>query len=128
SAVAAGVPPAFSLPRAADTAGTTENFRPKMHKQSSVLISTITLAISVAAQVGPIDVNQTASEHKHEQEKEKKQKYTCPMHPEVVTENPGNCPKCGMKLVPVAQEKRLAPNNDHMSHQSHTSHQMHQHT
>ena len=25
--------------------------------------------------------------------------YTCPMHPEVVQENPGNCPKCGMKLV-----------------------------
>ena len=27
-------------------------------------------------------------------------KYTCPMHPEVVTTEPGRCPKCGMKLVP----------------------------
>ena len=26
-------------------------------------------------------------------------KYTCSMHPEVVTDAPGNCPKCGMKLV-----------------------------
>lgn len=26
-------------------------------------------------------------------------KYTCPMHPEVVQDNPGDCPKCGMKLV-----------------------------
>jgi nucleoside-diphosphate-sugar epimerase/uncharacterized membrane protein len=26
--------------------------------------------------------------------------YTCPMHPEVVTNEPGNCPKCGMTLVP----------------------------
>jgi len=26
-------------------------------------------------------------------------KYTCPMHPEVVQDSPGNCPKCGMKLV-----------------------------
>ena len=25
--------------------------------------------------------------------------YTCPMHPEVVQDTPGNCPKCGMKLV-----------------------------
>ena len=25
--------------------------------------------------------------------------YTCSMHPEVVQDKPGNCPKCGMKLV-----------------------------
>jgi CopA family copper-resistance protein len=25
--------------------------------------------------------------------------YTCPMHPEVISDKPGNCPKCGMKLV-----------------------------
>jgi hypothetical protein len=28
--------------------------------------------------------------------------YVCPMHPEVVTEEPGNCPKCGMKLLAQA--------------------------
>nr|WP_290997410.1 heavy metal-binding domain-containing protein [Hyphomicrobium sp.] len=26
--------------------------------------------------------------------------YTCPMHPEVVSKEPGTCPKCGMTLVP----------------------------
>lgn len=26
-------------------------------------------------------------------------KYTCTMHPEVVKDNPGKCPKCGMPLV-----------------------------
>ena len=25
--------------------------------------------------------------------------YTCPMHSEVVKDAPGDCPKCGMKLV-----------------------------
>ncbi|MEO6584658.1 MAG: heavy metal-binding domain-containing protein, partial [Ferruginibacter sp.] len=25
--------------------------------------------------------------------------YTCPMHPEIHSTKPGNCPKCGMKLV-----------------------------
>lgn len=27
------------------------------------------------------------------------QKYTCSMHPEVVSDTPGKCPKCGMDLV-----------------------------
>lgn len=26
-------------------------------------------------------------------------KYTCSMHPDVVQDKPGNCPKCGMALV-----------------------------
>lgn len=25
--------------------------------------------------------------------------YTCPMHPEVTSSKPGQCPKCGMALV-----------------------------
>ena len=25
--------------------------------------------------------------------------YTCPMHPEVSSDKPGKCPKCGMDLV-----------------------------
>jgi hypothetical protein len=25
--------------------------------------------------------------------------YTCVMHPEVKSDKPGNCPKCGMELV-----------------------------
>jgi len=28
-------------------------------------------------------------------------KYTCPMHPEIVREGPGTCPKCGMALEPM---------------------------
>ena len=39
------------------------------------------------------------------------QKYTCPMHPEVITDHPGNCPKCGMKLVPIKEKKRRTPIN-----------------
>lgn len=27
--------------------------------------------------------------------------YTCPMHPEIVEEEPGSCPICGMDLVPM---------------------------
>ena len=31
-----------------------------------------------------------------------KAKYTCPMHPEILRDAPGDCPLCGMALVPVA--------------------------
>ena len=31
--------------------------------------------------------------------------YTCPMHPEVISTEPGRCPKCGMNLVPTAAPK-----------------------
>ena len=27
-------------------------------------------------------------------------KYTCPMHPEIEQDHPGQCPKCGMTLEP----------------------------
>ncbi len=29
-----------------------------------------------------------------------KAEWTCPMHPEIVRDSPGNCPKCGMALEP----------------------------
>lgn len=41
--------------------------------------------------------NEKKADHKqHEQEKVL---YTCSMHPEIIREQPGNCPICGMKLV-----------------------------
>jgi Cu(I)/Ag(I) efflux system membrane fusion protein len=30
--------------------------------------------------------------------------YTCSMHPQVVQDHPGNCPICGMKLVPLRKQ------------------------
>lgn len=32
------------------------------------------------------------------------QQWTCPMHPEIVRSEPGNCPICGMKLKPKAPQ------------------------
>ena len=35
-------------------------------------------------------------------------KYTCVMHPEVVSDKPGKCPKCGMELVPMKPKSRAS--------------------
>ena len=37
-------------------------------------------------------------------------RYTCPMHPEVISDRPGACPKCGMALEPMVPALSDAPN------------------
>ncbi|MEX1661529.1 heavy metal translocating P-type ATPase [Thioclava sp. 15-R06ZXC-3] len=36
--------------------------------------------------------------------------YTCPMHPEIVRDHPGDCPKCGMALEPMNPSADAGPN------------------
>jgi hypothetical protein len=38
-------------------------------------------------------------------------KYTCPVHPEIVQDMPGKCPKCGMKLI---EQKDMSKGEMHM--------------
>jgi Cu(I)/Ag(I) efflux system membrane fusion protein len=40
------------------------------------------------------------------------QLYTCPMHPAIVQDHPGECPICGMTLVPKAQVTSPRPGAD----------------
>ncbi|WP_157119319.1 HAD-IC family P-type ATPase, partial [Azohydromonas lata] len=37
--------------------------------------------------------------------------YTCPMHPEIRQDHPGNCPKCGMTLEPLLPDLDAADEN-----------------
>lgn len=53
--------------------------------------------------------------------------YRCPMHPEVVQQTPGTCPKCGMQLVPDAPAPQAEPAAEGMQHQHHQHHGHHGH-
>jgi FtsP/CotA-like multicopper oxidase with cupredoxin domain len=47
--------------------------------------------------------------------------YSCPMHPEVVSDVEGKCPECGMKLMPVAAGASEPGAHDHAHHHSHST-------
>jgi Heavy metal binding domain len=82
-----------------------------VQKAIFILISAIAFATSGAM----AQLQQPDQEHEHEQEKVK---FTCPMHPEVVKDHPGKCPKCGMTLVPMQKEKRSTPDFERIREQA----------
>lgn len=41
-----------------------------------------------------------------------KQQYTCGMHPEIISDEPGYCPICGMKLTPIHQDAASSGEKD----------------
>jgi membrane fusion protein, copper/silver efflux system len=48
-----------------------------------------------------------------------KVRYHCPMHPNYISDKPGNCPICGMKLVPIEPEPKPEPaQQPHAGHES----------
>jgi Cu(I)/Ag(I) efflux system membrane fusion protein len=50
------------------------------------------------------------AEHAGAQEK---QLWTCAMHPQIIEDHPGQCPICGMNLVPVKQPAAPPPATEH---------------
>ena len=57
-----------------------------------ILILTTALLMGVAGVFAQTKVDHKGAPHA-------KVVYTCPMHPEVISDKPGKCPKCGMTLV-----------------------------
>lgn len=59
------------------------------------------------------------NDHAHDGSEAEAKKFTCPMHPEIRAEEPGDCPKCGMHLIP---EIEVAAHADH-NHHAHAVHE-----
>ena len=54
-------------------------------------------------------------EHQHDLQEKAVLHFTCPMHPEIIQDNPGNCFKCGMTLLemkPTNAEKVTNKNDE----------------
>lgn len=66
-------------------------------KKLILLFAMSTLTAGAFAQTGKSKPPKTDSTEK--------KIYTCTMHPEVISDKPGKCPKCGMDLV----EKKRSP-------------------
>ena len=65
------------------------------------MLSVIGVWDTVAPEVAP----ETALEHAA---KHLDPSYVCPMHPQIVRDEPGSCPICGMDLVAVEAEQPVA--------------------
>lgn len=53
------------------------------------------------------------SGHENHQTAVDKKLYHCPMHPTYTSNKPGDCPICGMNLVPIESDKENAMQKDH---------------
>jgi hypothetical protein len=67
-----------------------------MHTITSLLlVLSVALGASACSRPEPTPVAQTAIQ------RPVAARWTCPMHKEVVADQPGKCPKCGMKLEEI---------------------------
>ena len=47
--------------------------------------------------------------------------YTCPMHPKIVSDNPGMCPECGMRLIATSRKDAEQTRNHADRHEGHST-------
>jgi len=73
----------------------------------------LSIAIALTALLPGCGKSDSSNSGKHVAIEVKKQKYHCPMHPTYVTERPGDCPICNMKLVPFEADMQKDGHAEH---------------
>ena len=63
------------------------------------------LAILLTVNTGTFAQTKPDSTKHHKTHPVNSTKYTCTMHPEVIMDKPGKCPKCGMTFVKMKAKK-----------------------
>jgi len=66
-------------------------------------LSLFSLSLFTACNSGETDQN--ATEQTETQQEVAGVTYTCSMHPEVISNEPGKCPQCGMTLVKAGTDE-----------------------
>ncbi|MBN2347416.1 MAG: hypothetical protein JXJ22_01180 [Bacteroidales bacterium] len=83
--------------------------------KTKVKIIVSALLIGTGVMITGCKSTSTKENTKLEQQVEKTL-YTCPMHAEVIQDEPGNCPKCGMVLIEKSTEmKDTLDTHEHMN-------------
>ncbi|MCF8264720.1 MAG: efflux RND transporter periplasmic adaptor subunit [Melioribacteraceae bacterium] len=73
----------------------------KSNKLNIILALLLIISLSFIFYQNVIDSKEMVST-----DHEETQLYTCGMHPDIISEEPGNCPICEMKLTPIKSDNR----------------------
>jgi len=71
-----------------------------------VMLMAIVILFSAATVFAASGINPVSDTTKTKKAKPANVQYTCTMHPEVISDKPGKCPKCGMTLVEKVDTKK----------------------
>lgn len=76
---------------------------------NKILIAAVVILAGFIVYQNFITVNEYSEEITSEEET---QLWTCGMHPDIISDEPGNCPICGMKLTPVKNTESSSSDGD----------------
>jgi uncharacterized paraquat-inducible protein A len=85
--------------------GAMHPFRSNIFKPKIIIMKKLLIICVVLFTVSAVFAQKAKSNIQHKDKASTFTVYTCSMHPEVVMDKPGKCPKCGMELTASKKEQ-----------------------